>query len=249
MYQLPKFTSLFLLLCLLISCGETLRKAPEKPRISLSESQIDSVMEEIDFTYLTPIEADSSAYLIFPLSAYAKTSSRSDLIPSLKSSYSENYSGYWNLLFFHSGTLSSHLLTESQILISDYKISIPDAGPILSRSILLTVRDTDFNEDGKLNLGDPQSLYLAQQDGKNFLRISPENEHLISYKVLFEKDEIVYQTQGISLDEGKVLYDDSSSWYYINLSKGNKSNRILDFEQEKEIERLFFDQWVSPQIE
>ncbi len=246
MYQLPKFTSLFLLLCLLISCGETLRKAPEKPRISLSESQIDSVLEEIKFSYNSPIEPDSSDYLIFPLSAYSDSRDRANLIASVKSGYSsEGYPGYWNFLFFHPDSHESHLLAESKMLIGDYEINIPQAGPILSHSILLTIRNTDYDQDGELNSLDPKYLYLAKQDGKGLVRISPENENLIQYKIRSQKDEIVFQTHRDTDQDGKYTEKDPIHWYYVNLGKENQPIQIVHPEQEKEIERLFFDQWVN----
>ena len=235
------------LLCLLGACTHLSQDPTPSSLEHLSEVQIDSVLEQIDFSYESPVELDSSDFIIFPLSAYNPTQwkSKSDLLSLSESRYSELYTGHWNLLFFHPESHENHLLTQSRMLISEYLVNLPDAGPKLSRSILLKVRDQDVDADGRISLVEPESLYWVQQDGKGLERISPENEDLVSYKILSDTDEIIYQTQQFSIREGKLIYEDSYSWYYVNLSNGNTSTRILAPEDEKEIERLFFDQWVK----
>ena len=232
---------------LLFSCSQVSTTEKKEDPPTLTETQIDSVLDTYNFSLANPVVIDSSDYIIFPMGAYGERnkSSRNVLDLSKSDSYSQPYGGHWNMLFFHIPTRETHLLSESKLLISAYKMDFPYLSPILSQSILYHGHNTDFNRDGKLDAQDPLYLFLSTKGGKNFKRISPKSESLVGYERLNDSDQLLIQTRRDQ--NGDQLFDreDELVWYFMDLGTDEIPHPILDAQGRKMVEDKFFEQWLK----
>ncbi len=231
---------------LLISCGQKDLKEENTITQELTQKQIDSVLTNFRFEYNSPIYIDSTSQVLLPI-VTRNENSRSSIKSSSLYSSSEGRSIYWNILFYNSETGKTNLLTEEKMNISDFNYNLKETGKILSKSILYKISTKDFNKDSKLNYLDPHNLYISNNQGIELRRISPENEHLETYSIIPESDQIIFKTRRDTNNDLKFDYDDELIWYKVDLTLSSMPEEIIDSTKRKKIETLFFNQWLKKQ--
>ncbi len=229
------------ILFFVISCNQRQERIQVVENENLNQKQIDSVLEKYNFEYESFIFIDSTQQAILPITT--QKSRGGDRLSS--SSYkAESYPQYWNIIFYNIETGQTNLLTESKMRISNYHANLINVGPIISKSIIYEICDTDYNNDNQLTFRDPEQLFISGIDGSNLTRLSPLNEEIMDFQIVPDSDKIIFSTQR---DTNKDLeYDEKDEliWYLIDLSKGLKPVEILDKTKRTEIENLYFKQWL-----
>jgi len=226
---------------LIVACNQ------DNPRIgvidneNLSQTQIDSILDEYNFVYADLTLIDSTNQVLFPISTQryrGGTKFRG-------SGYEpDGYPKYWNMLFYNSLTGKTNLLRETKIRIDDFKCNILESGPVLKNSILYEIGDTDYNKDKKLNYEDPLYLFVSRIDGSELTRLSPINEDLEYYKIIPNSDKIIFKTKRDVDKDFDFDKEDQIIWYQIDLSDDETLVEILSNTDRKLIEKLYFEQWL-----
>ncbi|MEM8889007.1 MAG: hypothetical protein AAGD28_13570 [Bacteroidota bacterium] len=84
--------------------------------------------------------------------------------------------------------------------------------------ILYKIVDQDSNQDQVLDKKDVVSLYISRGDGSDFIKLSNDQEELISWKYLHEPERIYFKTLADSNKDGKFNVKDQFSYHYVDLS-------------------------------
>ena len=240
LYYMMKLTTFILLIGLIISCNNNQDRIQIVEEENLTQKQIDSVLDEYSFTYSGVVFIDSIEKAILPISTQKSRGGRY----STDSYYADSYPQYWNLIFYDIKSGKTKLLTDKKTRISEFKTNLREVGPILQKSVLYEISDTDFDMDGKLTYSDPEQLFVSDIDGENFIEISPKNEDLKDYQIVPNTDKIIIQTLRDTNNDKEFDQKDEVIWYLIDLSKKSKLMEILKENERREIERLYFKQWL-----
>lgn len=231
-----------LVLILVISCNRPKDRIQIVDNLNLSQKQIDSVLKEYSFEYSNLEFLDSTSYALLPITTERPRGSSSRLS---KGSYeADSYPQYWNFIFHNITTNETKLLTKKKKRISYFIANIKNAGTLLSKSILYKISDTDYNNDNRLTYDDPEQLFISGTNGTNLRRLSPINEHLQEFNIVPNSDKIIIKTLRDVNQDFEFDRKDEIVWYKIDLSKDNELTEILNTKQRKEIENLYFQQWL-----
>ncbi|MEL6559527.1 MAG: hypothetical protein AAFQ94_15155 [Bacteroidota bacterium] len=238
-----------LLIVLMIACQE---KKPQLESIAdenLTTEQVDSILNQFKFTYESPIIIDSSSQVMIPISTKLLDRRKSY---SKDGYYSEDYPRYWNILFYNRVSGETRLLTENKVRISSIYVNKDDEyleeHRVIKGKVLYEIGDTDTNHDGKLSGKDLEYLFSSETDGTNLKRISPINEELQYFQVIPNTKEILIRTlRDINQDSIFNRYDETI-WYKAEWVNADwKLKEIIDDTGRKQIEKLYFDQWLKKQ--
>ena len=213
---------------------------------NLSQTQIDSILDEYNFVYADLTFIDSTNQILLPITTQRnykrKMYSSNDY--GTEDYGTEDYPQYWNILFFNSENDTSNLLTQSKFNISSFDCNIENTGPILKNSILYRIGDVDYNKDKRINYDDPLHLFISKIDGSELTRLSPINENLESYRIVPNSDKIIFRTKRDIDSDLDFDNEDELIWYQINLSEQNSIKEIVSPTERKLIEKLYFKQWL-----
>lgn len=236
-----------LLIIVLSSCETNKPKIRSIEEQNLTAEQIDSILAEFKFNYELPIIIDSSDQVMIPISTNLlerRTKFSKD------GYYSEDYPRYWNILFYNRKTDETRLLTEDKIRISRIHVNKDDeyeeGSKIVKNKILYQIGDIDFNQDGKLDDKDPEYLFASENNGENLRRISPINEELQYFEVIPKSHQILIKTLRDRNQDSIFTKADESIWYRAELINQEwRINEIIDSVGKKQIENLYFEQWLK----
>ncbi|MEO1211940.1 MAG: hypothetical protein AAFY45_00360 [Bacteroidota bacterium] len=84
--------------------------------------------------------------------------------------------------------------------------------------ILYKIVDKDSNQDQLLDKKDVVSLYISRGDGSDFIKLSNDQEEIISWKFLPELERIYFKTLADSNKDGKFDIKDQLGYHYVDLS-------------------------------
>ena len=232
-----------LLVLLLLSCNESSPRIGVVEEKDLSQTQMDSILEDYNFVYDNIAIIDSTDYIILPIATQRNRGGSKD--GSRYSSYdTTDYPNYWNLLFHNTSTNKANLLTEEKVNIVEFNYNLFYESPILQNKILYKIQDKDYNLDGHFNYKDPTLLFISEVDGTALTRLSPLDENLQDYTIIPKTNKIILKTQR---DVNKDLIFDKKDeviWYQLDLANSNILVEIIKPEQRKLIENLYFKQWL-----
>ncbi|AXT52900.1 hypothetical protein D1818_19505 [Aquimarina sp. BL5] len=238
---MKKIFNFIAFILVLSSCNQS------KPRIGiveekdLTQTQIDSILNEYNFIYDDLTFIDSTNQVLFPITTQ-KSYNRKRYSSS---EYEvENYPRYWNILFYNNISNKTSLLTNSKVRISDFRCNIKNSGPILKDRILYKIGDTDYNKDKKYNFKDPLHLFVSNIDGSQLTRLSPLNENLQTYQIVPNTDKIIFRTIRDIDSDFDFDNEDELIWYQVDLSITNSLKEIIKTTDRKLIEKLYFEQWL-----
>jgi hypothetical protein len=181
-----------------------------------------------------PVLMEGTNYLIFPIGTVVSDRK------SIKSSYEagtsytvSNYGEYQitgflkNLKFQEIGKDSIYALSEKPIFIqtATYLKSVADKDKV--QFLLYTLSDVDTNKDKKLDANDIKSLYLSTISGKNFIKISPDFQELIDWKLIDSKSRLYFRTTEDSNKNGEFDKEDKLHYYFLNLL--DKERKVQEY--------------------
>ncbi|SRX75345.1 TolB-like translocation protein [Aequorivita antarctica] len=229
------------ILLLLFSCSQRQERIQVVENNNLNQKQIDSVLDKYNFEYESLIFIDSTQQAILPITTQ-KPRGGSRL--SSKSYEAESYPQYWNIIFYNIETGHTNLLTKSKMRISNYHANLRNSGPIISKSIIYKICDTDYDNDNQLTYKDPEQLFISVIDGSNLTRLSPLGEQIMDFQIVPDSDKIIFSTQRDTNEDLEFDKKDELIWYLIDLSKESKPIEIINKTERKEIENLYFKQWL-----
>lgn len=232
----------FLFVLALFSCGEKEPLAAYPGSQDFSQQQIDSILTVFKFEYASPVFIDSSDHLLLPVTTQFLEKRK---IYSSEGYYTDEYPRYWNILFYNKNSGEVRMLTESKFRVSDFSVNLEEAGPVLSKSILYRIGDTDYNQDRKLNHEDPEQLFISQTDGTGLFRLSPPDEKLQSYTIIPHSDQLIVRTTRDVNNDFKFDKNDEEIWYKIDVAGDLKPKEMVDSLSRKKIQNLYFEQWLK----
>lgn len=237
---------------ILAACQPSDSESPPVNLKTLSNIQLDSIIEHYRFDYRNPIFIDSSQIALFPLpltsqnKRYAKQRQVDWLSNSLYSS--SGVSNNWNIIIYNYATGDTKLLTDQKCVILTIATNLENTGTLLSKSILYQIVDTDYNQDNQLDHMDPINLFISNFDGSDLNRLSPENENLSTYVLIPNQDALFIKTERDVNKDFKFDEKDETYWYKVELINDHINViEIIDLETRKNIKQLFIEQWMKNQ--
>ncbi len=236
-----RLISTITIVLLLFSCNQRQERIQVVENENLNQKQIDSVLDHYNFEYESLIFIDSTQQAILPITTQKP---RGGGRLSSSSYEAESYPQYWNIIFYNIESGQTNLLTKSKMRISNYHANLRNVGPIISKSIIYEICDTDNDKDNQLTYIDPEQLFISGPDGSNLTRLSPLGEHIHDFKVVPNSDKIIFSTQRDTNND--LIFDqkDELIWYLVDVSKEMKPIEIINKAERKEIENLYFNQWL-----
>ncbi|AZQ44967.1 hypothetical protein [Nonlabens ponticola] len=204
----------------LTSCDEKTKTKQEHETKVVRDTSL-TILQDL------PIEIDSLDHIIhvvgeptaggYRSSYMSSESSVSRFQFSLVNSYDGGFSGkIYNMKFQKVDTDEITDLTNEVVLISSFSYLKPVEAQNQGSYFLYTVYDSDSNGDQSIETDDLKSLYLSNSDGRNFHRISPENEELIDWKYIKAENRVYYRTVEDSNDDGLFQNSDIIRYFYID---------------------------------
>jgi len=240
----------FVILTSIFACRQKPIEMPQIDAKNLSDNQIDSILTKFKFQYEAPLVLDSSDHVLIPIST--EMLGRRKKI-SVDGYYKNDFPRYWNVLFYNRKTNETRLLSENKLRISEIHArqdKYDERTSIFNQMILYKITDIDTNKDKQLNAKDPSSLFSSNQDGTNLKRISPLDEDLQFFTVVPNSKQILIKTLRDKNEDLLFDREDETIWYRAEYNKGVWSiNEIIDSTGRKQIENLYFQQWLSKQEE
>jgi len=105
-----------------------------------------------------------------------------------------------NLLFYHKVTGSTYPLTRDTLHILSFAIHNEYVKPM----IFFRIVKKDINDDRKYNSKDAVMLFISDQNGRNLVQVTPENEQFFDYFYYPETKTILVKT-AIDVDNDKAF--------------------------------------------
>ncbi len=231
-----------LLLVTIITLASCKKEVAEKPKVIYDKNKKNKVSPKLDTTQIAiadlPIQMQGSNYLIFPIGDLnifgggSKSSYESSSVNDVRfriSNYSENeITGYLrNLKFQEIGSDSIKSLTKKTVLIqtATYLNTISDKSK--QQLMVYTLSDMDTNEDGKLDSNDIKSLYISEDSGNRFTKISTDFQELIDWNVVESTNRLYFRTIEDTNKNGEFDKNDIIHYHYLDLT--SKDWKALDY--------------------
>lgn len=225
------FIALFTLA--LLACNQK-EKQPAKVNYSRNENKTETPKPANNNILIAdlPIQFPGTQVLLYPIGQLA--------IPEEKSRYAEgsnfvvsNYSdfeitGYLsNIKFQTIGKDSLISLTDKPIMIerATYLKTIADK---LKKHYIVYVAETqDSNKDDKIDSNDVKELYISNNDGSNFIRLSLNIHEVTDWKIIESQNRLYFRTIEDINKNGVFDKDDAIHYNYVDLT--TKELKAIEF--------------------
>ena len=229
--------TLFLFNCNFGDINNQKRQENKQDTINNQEVNFDSDLIEIGLPFLI----DSTDYIIFPVSfnqeQNRKNSSnrKSDYSYSESDTYRYNSNNEWdsysgnliNLGFQNINNEKITFLTKKNIKIYSYYFLRNIFYEYGLKFILLEIKDADTNQDEKIDYQDISSLYICDITGKNLQKLSPNGQHLESWRIIAKNGKIYFRTIEDINNDDKFDYNDKINLFQIDLLNKHKIKKIF----------------------
>jgi hypothetical protein len=207
----------------------------ESKSLSTDETNNTQTNKQLKVQYDSPILISKTDIVLYPLKL------NDDDYDSYKREASANH---WNLIFYNIISGKSELLTKEKMIINSFNIGHSENAPnrqatLSNQFIYYNITDSDYDGDKKLTSKDPNKLYLSNLEGKSFIRISPNNYNLSSWKIddkhdlilmdlikdsngdkeFNDKDEVEYLVYNLKTRSLKAVFDQKFKDEVKNLAK------------------------------
>ncbi|MDI9310621.1 MAG: hypothetical protein QM535_10425 [Limnohabitans sp.] len=218
------------LFALLVSC-----KKEQKPKVKYDKQTPKTEIKQDTSTVQVadlPIQLENSSVLIYPIgdlrvSDVQKTayeSSRYDEKSGFRFSNSldNEISGYIRNVKFQKKELDSlYVLTDKVVLIERITY-LKD-----KKAFIYLLADADTNQDNVVDGDDIKSLYLSNEFGQNFTKISPEIQEIIDWNYIPSSNKIFFRTIDDRNKNGAFDKNDNIHYFNINLTKEWKAEEYF----------------------
>lgn len=217
--QILNILKVTVLAVLFWSCNENLKQE----NLTLENNLFTENSRSSLLTSELPIEIDSSNYIMFPVIENGAQKERKSY------KISKSYSSYYvNMIFQNIKTNETHYLSQKNLKIINFN-ELRNKNNQPENVILYEVIDEEVN-DKSISI---TSIYLSDNSGKNFTKVSLKNHHLKNWKYLPKTKKIYFNTTVDTNNNKEIDIEDAS--YLFNVSIENfKSKKILT----KELETL-----------
>jgi len=198
------------------------------------------------------VQIDSSVYVMFPLRLSTKTISESG--GSSSSGSERDVSTYWNIAFYNTLSNSRRLLTDEQMIITDYggpEISgsedaaiVPNPPRLLANSLIFyKVICSDYDEDGKLTENDPQYLFVSNLAGENFKQVSPDKVSITDWHLMKKTGMLLMEGRTDTNHDNKFDSNDKVTTYIYDLNTGKPAAPVFSPDFNDETYKLMKKLW------
>lgn len=231
------------MLAFLLSCNN---EGKNNIDLTVQEAKKNNVPLKIETPDL--FEIDSSGILIMPL----KIGETID--ESFGSSYdSRKDDYYWNIVFYNSKTSEKHLLSDDKMLISNYTNDYGSSSTGSQKTIDVSsskkhlfydIRIFDGNKNGKLDLSDPEYLFISTREGFNLRQLSPKNMHLMNWNYIESSNKIMMNVQEDSNGDKIWNEKDQLITYEYDLNT-NTSTMVFDSKFKEDLKNNFRKNWLK----
>ncbi|MDO1501292.1 hypothetical protein Q2T40_14240 [Winogradskyella maritima] len=217
---------LLVLVCLITSC-EKRETQINHDKTEIKELKKDS--SKIEIADL-PVHIDSTDYLIHPIGNVEEYGRRFSSYGSERgyTSFSvANHNGYTingtlsNLIFQHVNELKTTALTDEIIEISSVTYLEKLRKQTGKNYLIYKIRDTDTNNDSKLNYSDVLSLYISKIDGSEFKKLTPDMSQIIDWDYLEVNNTLYFRYISDTNKNGVFDKSDVISYKFVDFSKPN----------------------------
>ena len=231
---------------LLVSCGDK----PEELDLQ-KELSTDSTVKSNQIVFTEPQIIDSSKFVIYPL-----------LFEKVNYAGSSGYSGggrniYWNLIFYNPQNGESRLLVNNQkVLINAINSTITPLSLMAvnrenginsyKKYIIYSAVSKDYNLNNLLDQQDPNYLFVSDREGSNFRQVSPEDYHIVSWKILKGTTKILMQSQ--KDDNGNQKFDNADKIIplVVDLNTGKMASEIFSPKYIDSLKQELINTWKTP---
>ena len=232
---------------LLVSCGQDAEELDLQKELST-----DSTVKSNQIVFTEPQIIDSSKLVIYPL-LFEKVNYRG----------SGDYSGgggryiYWNVIFYNPQNGKSRLLVNNQkVLINTINSTIAPLSLMgvnqengvnsYKKYIIYSAVSKDYNLNNLLDQQDPNYLFVSDREGNNFRQVSPEDCHIVSWKILKGTTKILMQGQ--KDDNGNRKFDNADKIVplVVDLNTEKMANEIFSSKYIDSLKQELINTWKTP---
>jgi hypothetical protein len=222
------FIPTIIIISFLFSC----KNEEDKPKVSYDTITKKVIEQKKDTTKVVvadlPIQFDGTQFLIYPIgevritdrdgkASYSK-SDWSDISFVISSNLENEITGnLQNLKFQRIDSDSLVSLTKKPINIQSVMYLKTLADKLKKQFLVYSVEDVDSNKDGELDGNDIKSLYISGIDGSNFIKISPDFQEVIDWKINDSRNRLYFRTIGDNNKNGAFDKSDKVHYNFVNL--------------------------------
>ncbi len=224
------------LFLLLSSCENTPLMQQNNTEISREDSLL-LVEKQIDDTRLNILNSQqisNTDVYIYPIGSALKKNSRS-------SYYGKKGNGYrvWNLIFYNLKTNKKRILFNDKVpIIQEYpnendfqymdkrEIDYHKLKKTRKDKLFYKIIDTDFNKNGVIDYADPNSLFMSDLNGENFVKISPSDINLQTWKFMDSTKNVIEITGYRDSDNNLKFESDKDEQVIILLNLNDLQQKV-----------------------
>ena len=217
------FTSFVILLLFLSACNNQ----NEKPKVAYDAVKTEiknkpiRVNAAIEISDL-PVQIEGTKYILHPIGSIRvgledKKYGGNSYILTNYNRY-ELTGSFNNLKFQHQDSITFKTLTDKAVAIQNVTYLEAVARSIKKQFLVYTLEDLDSNKDGKLDDSDIKDLYISAVNGTNFIKLSPDFQEVIDWKLLESKNRLYYRSVEDINKNGAFDQDDKVHYYFVDLT-------------------------------
>lgn len=167
-----------------------------------------------------PVKIDSSKFLVFPVKELLNDTNGHGSY-KIRKGY---HNVYRNLIFQDTEDQKTHFLSPKELKILNFD-QLTNYKNEPEKVILYRIIDKNYKNKELEKI----SLYLSDEQGKKFTKISPENHHLKDWKYLPPQRKIYFNTSADINADGKL--DDKDDYFPFSVSIDDfKTTQLLENE-------------------
>ena len=189
---------------------------------------------------------DSTDYVIYPLSVSENDDNDNGII--YKSSGRSSI--YHNIIFYNLITKKYHLLNNRKMLITTYSVKdgsvdypVNSAVNQSSRYIYYKAIVKDYNGDGKLDMGDPEYLFISDLQGSYFKQISPDDMNVATWQEIPKKGKILMELTTDTNGDKKFEHEGTSIPYVYDVNNDETAKPVFNKPFTDSVSNLLKQQW------
>lgn len=220
------YLSFLMLAMFLFSCKER-KHTPKVIYESATTEEIDVAVKETEYQVADlPIAFENVNFLIHPV-GQIRVSESKNFVSKNAENFSYTISNFLNyeIQGMFDNLLFQDLTKDSLIAITDKKMQISRVNFLndyflkAKRQVFLyEVYDQDSNKDGMIDGSDIKTLFISDEMGKNFEKLSEDRHELIDWTFILATDRLYYRTVEDINKNGQFDSKDLIHYYYIKLS-------------------------------
>ena len=112
-------------------------------------------------------------------------------------------------------------------------LAVKVGNTLLLGYFIYEVKEIADDNDNKTNLDQQLTLYLSDLNGKNLLKLTPNNQYFKHYKWLPESKRFYFSTQADTNGDRVIDENDKYFYYFIDFSKNAQIVTAYDFSKPK----------------